>query len=56
LPGDVNDDGVVSSADLVLVQSAFSRPYNIFDDIDGNGTVDLTDYTLLRPRVGNRLT
>jgi len=55
LPGDVNDDGVVNSSDMVLIKNAMSQPYNILDDINGDGVIDLTDYTLVRQLLGKVL-
>jgi hypothetical protein len=57
LPGDVNNDGVVNSQDLVLIQQHFtsSVAYNALYDIDGDGVVDINDYTLLRSFIGNTL-
>ncbi len=52
LYGDFNDDGVVNSQDLVLVNAARSQPYNIFADMDGNGTVDATDVNIVRSQIG----
>ena len=46
LPGDANDDGVVNAQDLVDVRNDFTAlgsVYNIFDDIDGNGVVNIAD-------------
>ncbi len=55
LYGDLNDDGVVNSQDLVLVNAARSQPYSIFADVNGDGVVDLTDVTLVRGRSGTTL-
>jgi Bacterial Ig domain/Dockerin type I domain len=58
LPGDVNDDGVVNAQDLALVHNDFNSigaVYNIFDDIDGSGVVDITDYSLVGRFVGKKL-
>jgi hypothetical protein len=55
LPGDINDDGVVNTQDLLLVRSAASGPYNIFDDINGDGVIDADDATLLRRFLGQEL-
>ena len=55
LYGDFNDDGVVSSSDTVLVNSARSKPYNIFADINGDGVVDTTDVRLVGTRIGTSL-
>jgi hypothetical protein len=60
LPGDVNDDGVVNSQDIVIVRDMYrgigtvSIPL-VFGDFDGDGTVDLTDYNLVRRRNGTHL-
>jgi hypothetical protein len=56
LPGDVSGDCVVTSNDLVLVRNQIlAGTYSIWDDIDGNGVVDITDYTIVRKRIGTRL-
>jgi hypothetical protein len=60
LPGDVNDDGVVDSRDLVLVRNAFTGLGTvsiapIFLDVNGDGVVDVNDYILVRKQVGTRL-
>jgi Dockerin type I domain len=58
LPGDVNDDGVVNAQDLTLVRNNFTSTgalYDIFDDIDGSGVVDITDYNLVRRFGGQTL-
>jgi Bacterial Ig domain/Dockerin type I domain len=58
LPGDVNDDGVVNAQDLALVHNDFNSigaVFNIFDDIDGSGVVDITDYSLVGRFVGKKL-
>ena len=53
--GDVNDDGVVNSQDLVLLNSASKQPYNILMDMDGDGAVTTSDVKLVQPRVGTSL-
>ena len=55
LYGDVNDDGVVNSQDLVLLNNATRQPYNILMDMDGDGAVTATDVKLVQPRVGTSL-
>ena len=59
LPGDVNGDRVVNSQDLVLARNAIlgtGDPIMIgWADIDGDGVVNLTDYSLVRKRPGKRL-
>lgn len=55
LYADFNDDGAVSSADLVGVNNARSAPYNIFADVNGDGIVDLTDVQIVRSRIGTTL-
>jgi hypothetical protein len=55
LYGDFNDDGFVTSQDMVLVNAARSLPYNILADIDGNGIVEVTDVNIVRLRNGTIL-
>jgi hypothetical protein len=59
LPGDVNDDGLVDSRDVVLIRNqvlGFNGAVpTTFGDINGDGVVDMTDYNLARQRVGTRL-
>ncbi len=47
--GDVNGDGTVSSADVILVQrmAAGSDPFLSTADVDGNGVVDSADVALI---------
>jgi hypothetical protein len=59
LPGDVNDDGVVTASDMVLVRNAFQKtgdPLMIgWCDLDGDGAITITDVTLARKKLGSRL-
>jgi hypothetical protein len=55
LYGDFNDDGVVNSQDLVLVEAAISAPYNILADMNGDGAVTSADYLIVRTRSGTSL-
>ncbi len=56
LPGDVNDDGVVSAQDTVLVRNQMigylGAVPTIFGDINGDGVVDINDFTAVRKRLG----
>jgi hypothetical protein len=58
LPGDVNDDGVVDSQDVSDFREAWvgpDRQYSIFDDIIGDGQLNVQDYELIREAVGTQL-
>jgi len=55
LDGDVNDDGYVSSSDVVAVNNARALPYNALADLNGDGVVDLTDVNIVRSRIGASL-
>lgn len=55
LPGDVSDDGNVARNDMVLVNHARSLPYDVIDDINGDGIVDVNDVNLVRVRIGTHL-
>src|SRR5262249_12270295 len=55
LTGDVNDDGVVSSADVVAVNNARTLPYNILYDLNGDGVIDINDINIARNRIGSTL-
>ncbi len=55
LMGDYNDDGIVSSADLVGINNATVAPYDIFADINGDGIVNVNDVALARTRIGTTL-
>jgi len=55
LPGDVNDDGMVSSLDMNLVQKQLTLGYVAFFDVDGTGTLTSADVTAVKARIGNKL-
>jgi len=55
LPGDVSDDGNVASNDAVLVNNARAQPYNVIDDINGDGVVNVSDVLLVGARIGTHL-
>ena len=55
LPGDANDDGLVSSLDQMLVSRQISAGYIVFYDIDGTGTLTSNDVTLVKNRIGTKL-
>ena len=54
LPGDFNDDGVVSSTDVTLLINATAAPYNLFADLNGDGLVDTNDGKLARSKIGTK--
>ena len=56
MPGDVNDDGAVNALDTTVEHNAvLAGTYLLLDDIDGDGTVSLTDYNLVRRYVNTKL-
>ena len=55
LYGDFNDDGVVSSTDMVAVYAATAAPYDVFADLNGDGVVNLNDVQIVRGRIGTEL-
>ena len=55
LPGDVNDDGLVSSLDQMLVSRQLTGAYIAFYDVDGTGTLTSNDVNLIKTRIGNKL-
>ncbi len=59
LPGDFNDDGVVNSQDLVGVRNEWlgvnGAVPTIFGDLNGDGKVDINDYTIVRAASGTSL-
>ena len=55
LPGDVNDDGLVSSLDQLLVSRQLTGAYIAFYDVDGSGSLSADDVNKIKTRIGNRL-
>ena len=55
LYGDFNDDGFITSADVVGINNAIAGPYNLFADLDGSGLDDTNDLVIVRKRIGIRL-
>ncbi len=53
--GDFNDDGFVAATDLVGVNNARVAPYDVFADLNGDGTVDTSDVQVVRTRIGTSL-
>ena len=49
---DYTDDGSVNSADQLGVNSARTKPYNVFADVNGDGVVDPNDVNAVRSQVG----
>ena len=56
LPGDLNDDGLVSSADLDIVRSHWGETVTAGDlsmgDASGDGTVNSADLDVVRAKLG----
>jgi len=55
LYGDATDDGNVTSGDMLVVYRSRSAAYSIFDDLDGNGAVDMSDVQIARVQNGSSL-
>ncbi len=57
LPGDVDGDGVVTVLDAVdvLNEIAANQQYSVWDDVVGDGVVDMNDYLAVRTRIGTKL-
>ncbi len=57
LPGDVNDDGVVNTTDglYILYNETPAHPYQAIYDMNGDGSVNMADFTLYRPKIGTVL-
>jgi hypothetical protein len=59
LPGDFNDDGIVTLQDALLIRNEYlaigGASPTIFGDIDGNGVVDINDYNAVRRLIGTQL-
>ena len=55
LYGDVTGDGFVSSADVIAITNASRSSYNIFADLNGDGTVDTVDAQIARLLIGSKL-
>ena len=55
LPGDFNGDGVVSSADVTDVNNLTIGAYDVWADLNGDGTVDINDVKLARTKIGTSL-
>ncbi len=55
LPGDVNGDLGVNSADAVLVRNAIGQAYSVWDDVNGDGIVNATDVNLVQQWIGKKL-
>ncbi len=53
--GDFNDDGNVTSADMVGVHNVSAAAYNIFADENGDGVVNVADVQTVRSRLGTSL-
>jgi sugar lactone lactonase YvrE len=53
--GDVNDDGVVSAADMVVVNKARAHWDNPFANLNDDEVIDLQDVQIVRSRIGTQL-
>jgi sugar lactone lactonase YvrE len=53
--GDVNDDGVVSAADMVAVSQARAHWDNPFANLNGDEVIDLQDVQVVRDHIGTHL-
>ena len=55
LPGDVNDDGAVNTTDGLLILRNETPIHSVFDDLNGDGVVNIADFNLYRPKIGTVL-
>ena len=55
LPGDFNGDGVVSAADMTGVINEVGQTYDVWADLNGDGTVDSNDAKIARGKIGTKL-
>jgi len=59
LPGDINGDNSVNSLDLVAVRNGIlgtlDQALDVWADIDGNGTIGINDYSLVKKYVGKKI-
>jgi hypothetical protein len=54
LPADVNDDGQVNTADLVVLRGQIGTS-TVTSDLNGDGTVNMADFNAGRPLIGTAL-
>jgi hypothetical protein len=47
LPGDVLDFGIVNIADMIAEAKALNQPYNVFADINGDGSINWRDFLIV---------
>ncbi|HZL34036.1 MAG TPA: dockerin type I domain-containing protein [Tepidisphaeraceae bacterium] len=57
LPGDANDDGVVTFSDFVMLSNAYGQPAARapFADFNGDGQIDFADFVILSNDFGSAL-